>query len=331
MDNGSRSIAIIGSGGMGMRHAQVLRELGQVSPIVVPKRRERLLALEAEGFAVASDLREAAERGASLCIVATDTGEHEADALASLAHGLDVLVEKPMAAHATGARRVRDGAASAGRRVFVGCVLRFSESLGRFRSLLGEVGRLHAVRIECQSYLPQWRPQRPYQLTYSARRDEGGVLRDLIHEIDYAGWLFGWPQRLGARVRNLGRLGIDADECAQLWWETEQGASVSVALDYLTRPARRRICAAGEAGTIEWDGVAQTVTLMRGSERPQVMALPQSREAMLLAQAAAFLSSPGAGRADARLATGDDGCRALAICDAARRASETKQEEAVIY
>ncbi len=37
-----------------------------------------------------------------------------------------------------------------------------------------------------QSWLPDWRPDRDYRESYSARLDEGGVLRDLVHEIDYA-------------------------------------------------------------------------------------------------------------------------------------------------
>ena len=39
---------------------------------------------------------EAAEIGATLCVVVTDTGRHAEDAATAAEHGLDVLVEKPL-------------------------------------------------------------------------------------------------------------------------------------------------------------------------------------------------------------------------------------------
>src|SRR3989338_2038605 len=181
--------------------------------------------------------------------------------------------------------------------------------------------RLHSVRIECQSYLPDWRPGRSYREAYSARAAEGGVLRDLIHEIDYAGWLFGWPQRLQASLRNLGRLEIAAEELAELRWEIPTGGGVSLHLDYLSRPPRRRMTACGERGTIEWDGIAQTVALDVHGVPARVIRSTQTRDEMFAAQAPAFLNAVG-GTPDPRLATGEGGIRAPAIFYPAPRGSE---------
>jgi predicted dehydrogenase len=202
-----------------MRHLEVLRGIGEGRPIAVPKRLTRIGQLEKAGYCTALDLDQAIRKGANLCVIATDTRSHVEDGLAAIEHGLDVLVEKPLATNADGARRLNGGARQAGRSIFTACVLRFSESLNTFRELLDEAGCLHSVRIECQSYLPDWRPGRPYRDSYSARSDEGGVLRDLVHEIDYAGWLYGWPASVQARLRNLGTLGIAAEELAELTWD----------------------------------------------------------------------------------------------------------------
>lgn len=321
---------MIGTGSIGMRHLQVLRQMANVLPIAIPKRRERIGFLEDAGFATALDLQGAVRMGATLCIIATDTGQHMLNGLSALEQGLDLLVEKPPATDATIASHLCNRAKQSGRKVFVGCVLRFSRSLNTFRDLLGSIGRLHSVRIECQSYLPEWRPARPYQELYSARANEGGVLRDLIHDIDYAGWIFGWPTALQARVRNLGRLGIEADEAADLMWETPDGCVVSVSLDYLSRPSRRRMRAAGELGTLEWDGIEGTVTLVLTGAPVQVIRSSQTRDEMFLAQARAFINT-SRGIVDPRLATGEDGVKALTVCDAARRASDSRREEKVEY
>lgn len=320
------TVAVIGTGSAGLHHLEALRATPGATPIAVPIRSDRGAELAADGYTVAAGIGEAAEAGATRLIVATDTARHLSDALDGIEAGCDVLVEKPLARDAIEAQQLVPVAERAGRKLYVGCVLRFSDSLKTFRSMLGEVGALHVVRIECRSYLPDWRTGRPYLESYSADAEEGGVLRDLIHEIDYAGWIFGWPANVEARLRNLGRLGIAAEEAADLAWETPAGCRVSIGLDYLTRPPRRRMWAFGEGGTLAWDGIAREVRFEDATGQVREVTADEHRETRFRRQAEAFL---GAG--DDRPATGLEGWRALAVCDAARRSSEAGQAEAVQY
>jgi len=322
------TVAVLGTGSIGMRHLEIFRGINGIHVVAVPTRPERIRQLEQDGYATAIHVDEVRHMDATCCVIATDTGRHVEDALAALERGMDVLVEKPMAKHAREAHQLYTRALALGRKVFVGCVLRFSESLNTFRELLPTIGALHAVRIECQSYLPAWRPTRSYRASYAARAEDGGVLRDLIHEIDYAGWLFGWPDAVHGRLRNLGRLGIEAEEIADLSWVTASECAVSISLDYLSKPSRRRMRACGEFGTLEWDGIEGAVTLARAEAAPSVTRSAQTRQEMFTAQARAFLSAIR-GAHEPRLATDTDGLKALAVCDAARRSSETRREEPV--
>jgi predicted dehydrogenase len=301
-----------------------------VEPIAVPVRASRAAELVESGYLTAQNMDEAIGKGASHCIVATDTGRHLQDGLDALDKGLTTLMEKPMATNAVDARTLISRSEQNGCRLFVACVLRFSDSLSAFKEGLAQIGELHSVRIESQSYLPEWRPARSYLESYAARPDEGGVLLDLIHEIDYAGWLFGWPQAVQARVRNLDRLGISADEIAELFWETTDGCQVSLCIDYLSSPPRRLARASGALGTVQWDGVLGTVSLaVRGSATVEESS-SQSRDEMFSSQAAAFVES-SADSHDPRMATAQDGVRALAVCDAAREASANHREVEVAY
>lgn len=322
-------IAVLGTGSAGCRHLKAIGSITGMEPVAVPVRASRLTELEADGFATAPCLKAAASK-TRIAIIATDTSRHAADALCALSQGFDVLVEKPMAIDAAQAHRICQQTARLDRRVFVGCVLRFSQALETFRELLPAVGQLHSVRIECQSYLPDWRPQRPYQQSYSARSGEGGVLLDLIHEIDYAGWIFGWPAALQGSLKNLGRLGIDGDEVAELTWETATGGIVTINLDYLSRPPRRRMKAFGELGTICWDGITGTVQLMLAETPIQESRSSQTLDEMFAAQIGALVDSLSEEH-DPRLATGADGVKALAVCDAARLSSASRREEIVAY
>jgi predicted dehydrogenase len=293
----------------------------------IPIRESRRSVLRNAGYEVCDSLEAAVEAGAGALIIATDTSRHLADLKKALQLGCSALVEKPLAPTASGLGELARLIERSGKNVFVACDLRFDKSLLYFRQRLHEIGIVHAVRIECQSYLPDWRPGRDYRESYSARAAEGGVLLDLIHEIDYAVWLFGAPSRVFAQLTNSGRLCIEAEEGADCIWETPGGASVSIRLDYLTRSAHRTMRAYGTNGEIEWDGVAQSVSLrLNGSVKRRKF--PQDRDATILDQDSAFLRAASGGE-PATLTQFSEGAVAVSICDAARRSSASGQYEAI--
>lgn len=321
-------IAVLGTGSAGTHHLNALRGVGGIRPLAVPLRPERAAELRAAGFETASGLEEAFALGVRACVIATETGRHAVDGLAALELGMHVLLEKPLAASAAEARSLVEAAKKRDRGLHVACPLRFSASLGRFRAMLPDIGALHSVRVECRSFLPDWRPERPYRETYSARASDGGVLRDMIHDIDYAGWLFGWPDAVAAMLSNTGRLGIEAEEAAELAWTGRAGESVTVGLDYLTRTPRRGIVAHGADGTLEWDAIAQAVTLCPAGKPAVRSVSAQPRAELFLEQARAFART-SAGGPGGPLASGEDGLLALAVCDAARLSAGSLRREAV--
>ena len=309
------AVLVHGTGSIGARHLRVLRDLG-VPALAMSVRGTPSI----EGARMVRSVDEAVAQGATSAIIATSTGRHLGDSMAAVRAGLHLLVEKPVAASARGLTDLEDVAREAGRFVFVGCCLRFDAALLRFRELLPRIGAVQDVRIECRSYLPDWRPGTDHRASYSARADEGGVLRDLIHEIDYAAWLFGWPATITARIGNSGELGIGAEEWADVAWAAPAARDVSVRLDYLTKPSRRRMHARGTNGALEVDLIAHRVVLDLVGESTYTVDLAQSRDEMMTDQTRAFLAAI-AGGAPGSLATLDDGGRALAICDAARAGS----------
>ena len=318
-----------GAGSIGARHANVLRDRLGLAPVVVPARAERLPEVQARGFETREELQQAISgQNHSAVIVCTETGRHLADTMSALALGGDVLCEKPLAANTQGLDRLEAAARSSGRQVFVACNLRFDAGLRGFRERLPEIGRVHSVRVECQSYLPDWRPGSDYRRGYSARAGQGGVLRDLIHEIDYATWIFGHPARVAARMGNTGRLGIESEEWAELWWTAPSGANLSIYLDYLTRIPRRRMRAFGECGDIEWDAIAQRVSVRLAGKMEEAIVTTQERDERMAEQARAFLEAVAGGEAGL-LATLEEGASAVALCDAARRSARSGHAESV--
>ena len=319
-------VVVRGTGSMGSRYLRILREHLRVRAVGVPTRPSRVAKLRADGFEAVGSVDEIRREGAVVSIVATDTSRHLQDAAELLRFG-DVLIEKPLAPFAEGVAELEERATASGNRASVAFYLRFAQGLGFLRGRLRDLGQIDMARIECQSYLPEWRPDRDYRKSYAARAAEGGVLRDLAHEIDYATWVFGRPTTVYAVLFNSGRLGIDADESADLLWTAPEGARISLRLDYTSRAPRRRLRVSGEHGEMSWDVLRSSVQVRLGGDEPQQYNFPDERDEVLTRQVRAFLER---GYDTVPLASLDDGGHAVALTDAARRSSRSGCAEPIL-
>jgi len=246
--------SVVGAGSIGRRHLRNLRALG-VPALTAIRRRLEPLGEDLEDVRVSTMLPAAGDDRAA-AVICSPTACHAADAIAAVDAGYHVLIEKPLADTAKGAAAIREAATRRGRVVMVGSCLRFHPVLQQLRSLMasGELGETHWAATWCGQHLAEWRPARDLHDAYSARAaDGGGVLLDLIHELDYMQWLWGAIRLTSARVGSGARLGIDAEETADLVMELPGGGVATCHLDYLARPATRGGRLAGEDGSARWD------------------------------------------------------------------------------
>jgi predicted dehydrogenase len=318
-----------GGGSIGTRHAEVLRALG-LDVDLWPVRPRTAGGPGAPG---GSD-RENSSRysGADLVVIATDTIRHVSDAIEALDQGASrVLIEKPVAPTAAEAHALaaHPGAGCIG----VAAPLRAYEG---FRTLVREVGNLPgrlSAAVYCHSWLPDWRPGTDFRRSYSARRDEGGVLRDLVHEIDYACVLFGKPRLAGAALEYDGPLDIASDQAASLVWTADR-ATVTVRLDYISRPSARGIVVRSASGSARWDVLTSTVTIVdqNGKATTTTHAVDRDRNSHIAAQARAFLRHQRLAEVDGplRLAEGapatlDEGIGVVELCDEARAVDSARR------
>lgn len=122
----------------------------------------------------------------------------------------------------------------------------------------GRLGRLVRADFEAGQWLPDWRPSQDYRLSYSASRGQGGgVLLDLIHEIDAAHWFLGSFDHVTGFSTRASNLEIDSDDCASLLLARSGGPIASVRIDYVSRRPVRRYVLVGDRGTATWDMGAQ--------------------------------------------------------------------------
>jgi len=170
--------------------------------------------------------------------VASPNRFHAEHALAALAHGAHVLLEKPPVLEMKDCRRIREAVAGGDRQLIVGFTQRHTPAYGRVRRLLeeGAIGEPYMVRIRFahRGPYPGW-AQSPW--FYDPHRAGGGALLDMgIHAIDLALWLLGPVRSVQAMVRTL-RKKIDVEDNAVLLLEFERSRTLGYIEAGWTSPA----------------------------------------------------------------------------------------------
>jgi predicted dehydrogenase len=269
-------ILIIGLGAIGQRHARNLRLLlGDRVELLALRQRGTGFALteslELEmgvtpedklDMTVFRDLRRALATKPDGAVIANPSSMHLATARLVWEAGCALFIEKPLSHTWDGVPEFVSATRHALPPVLVGYQWRFHPLLARVQTLLEQLvfGRLIAVNAVYGEYMPDWHPYEDYRLSFAARRElGGGVLLTQIHDIDYLGWLVGWPRKVFSVGGHLSHLEIDVEDTASTLWNCHvHGRDIPVHLhqDYLQRPAVRLCEFLAEKGRIRCDLLA---------------------------------------------------------------------------
>ncbi len=123
-------VAVVGAGQFGRNHLRVLSECDRAELVAVVDRDAARAAAAADAYRCQAFTSVAGLRGlADAAVVATPTVTHAEIGCTLLEAGLDVLVEKPIAADLESARKLVDAAARAGRVLQVGHLERFNPAV----------------------------------------------------------------------------------------------------------------------------------------------------------------------------------------------------------
>lgn len=246
-------VAVVGYGSIGKRHARILAALGHQVHIV-----SRQPLSEPRVHSTVSDLL-IAEPTCGYVVVANPTASHHAVVveLADRDFRGQVLIEKPMW------DQERPYPQNSFASCLVGYNLRLHPVLRALRQALVSESVI-SVSLYAGMYLPEWRPERDYRLSYSVAREAGGgVLRDLSHELDYCRWLFGEWRRIVARGGHGSDLDGSADDHYTLIVESVRCSAIAIQLNCLDRAGRRQLVVNTKSHTFTADLIASTLQVDR--------------------------------------------------------------------
>ncbi|NYD76678.1 Gfo/Idh/MocA family protein [Arthrobacter cupressi] len=335
---GKTTALVRGTGSIGARHLRVLKQLGVEKLYAWPVRPGASLADRPDLPASAELVDDWPDAPLDLVVIATDTRRHVEDTLEALGRAPGaVLLEKPVAPAAADARILLEHARA--ETISVSAPLRFHQGFAVAAELLPRLGRITSAQVVSQSWLPSWRPNRDFRASYSARKEDGGVLRDLVHDIDYPTMLLGAPTELRS-VLGSGILGIEAEESADILWDSP--AAVHLRLDYVTPVKTRSIRIATDEGALVWDVVRNRVALeWPDTETASVGSVEAffgddaDVDTILARQSLSILQRTGIDGGTTmerfRPASLEEGVASVAICDAARTSSASGGTEKVVW
>lgn len=170
--------AVIGAGNMGRHHVRVYAQMPNVQLVAVADPNELLAQKVVHGYRVSNvytDYRQMLDQEElDLVSIAVPTQLHATVACEAIAHGLPVLVEKPIAFTQADAKRIIDSARHHRVQLMVGHIERFNPAIIEIKRRLnnGELGRLFQLHARRLSPFP-------------IRIQDIGVVLDLAtHDID---------------------------------------------------------------------------------------------------------------------------------------------------
>jgi predicted dehydrogenase len=294
-------VGVIGVGVMGSNHARVLAELPGVEFVGVadPDRAQAHSVAQALGCAEFPDFASLIDEGVEAVTIAAPTHVHQEIALACIARGLHVLVEKPIASTIEEGRAIVAAARRAGVTLMVGHVERFNPAVQAIKDALRGEDILSIAITRVGPFPP--------------RMSNVGVVIDLaVHDIDLIRWFT--DSEIIEVQPQLSSAVAEREDIALLQFRTASGVLAHINTNWLTPFKARDVQVATRRKYVMADLLTRQVTECFGFQPDGAYSmrhLPVGHAEPLRAEIAAFVASVRSGTTPA--VTGEEGVASLEI------------------
>ena len=251
------NVLIVGLGSIGRKHVKALKSLDEHFKI----------------FALRSDLNAKKEVGVEniftledvdltfrFAIICNPTHLHSKFIEELALKNIPLIIEKPCLDKLDDSEKLTRILREKKVLTYVACNLRFHPCILYLKNKIdSEKMVINELNIYCGSFLPDWRDVKDFRTSYSANVDMGGgVHLDLFHELDYATWIFGFPNKSNVVLRNVSTLNINAFDYANYILEYET-FTASIVLNYYRRKPKRVIEVVTDEDTLTIDLINNNV------------------------------------------------------------------------
>jgi UDP-N-acetylglucosamine 3-dehydrogenase len=304
-------IGVVGVGVMGSNHARVLSEMAGVElvGVVDPDRKRREFVARTLGCGEFADLQALIHSGVDAVTIAAPTHLHHDLALTCIAHGLHVMVEKPIAPTVEEGRAIVAAARRAGVTLMIGHVERFNPAVESIKRAIKDQDILSIAITRVGPFPP--------------RMSNVGVVIDLaVHDIDLIRWFT--DSEIVEIQPQLSSAVAEREDIALLQFRTASGVLAHINTNWLTPFKARTIHVATRDKYLIGDLLTLQVTECFGFQPDgsySMRHLSVGYSEPLRAELRAFVEAIHQGRPPA--VTGEEGVASLEI---AIRCLDTRAE-----
>ena len=267
-------IAIVGYGRIAQRHIENMRKMFSHVGVMICRSSDANVEEKDRNYKVTRDFSEMLSFNPQIAFIASPAPFHVEQALALAENGTHLFIEKPLATSLDGIDALFSECKKRNLILMVGYNMAFSNALQTIKRMIGsgQIGKVLSVHAEVGQYLPQWRPEKDYRETVSAKAAlGGGVLFELSHEIDYVNWLLGGVRKVSCLTQRSGVLDLDVEDCATLLLEGQDGTHATVSVNMVQKIPSRSCRIVGAEGIIEWNYIKKELFVqIDGQERVAV-------------------------------------------------------------
>jgi UDP-N-acetylglucosamine 3-dehydrogenase len=250
-------VAVIGVGTMGRHHARVYSELPEADLVAISDSDSIRAESTANKFGIRAytDHREMLQKEKPDAVsVVVPTALHEKVGMDALDAGVNLLIEKPIAATIAEGTRLIEKARAMKKQLMIGHVVRFDPALQALKQKLdaGELGRMY--QIFCRRAGP-----------FPTRIQDVGVVIDLApHDVDIMRFLAGTdPIRVYSEIEK--RIHTDHEDLLWASLRFPDGVIGGLEINWLTPTKIREVLVLGERGMFRADALTQDLYFYENS------------------------------------------------------------------
>jgi predicted dehydrogenase len=320
-------IGLVGAGGIAGAHARAYRQLGSeglvrvlgVCDVDAAAASRRAAELSAPH--VSTDYRDLLALDLDAVDICLPHDLHAPVALAAIARGRHVLVEKPLATSLADGERMVDAARAAGVVLQVGHNERFDPQYQEMKGLLdrGVIGEVFAARADHNQDL---RLPEGHWLRSEHRSGGGAVIGSGIHRVDLLRWFLGEVREVYSVHRVLPDR-LEGEAAALTMLRFEGGAVATLSTNWAVRrsPWYELMWLYGTRGSVHNVGGLHVDSELLPECDGGFVQRPLPPKDSFTEEIRHFAACVAAGRAP--LTRGEEGLRALAVCLAAYRSARS--------
>ena len=280
-----KKILFFGLGSIGLRHARLLQANfdADLAAYRTSDSENQLGIKEFRSIESAFDFQPDA------AFITNPTDQHIETAIECAKRSVHLFIEKPLSNTTEGIPELIQLIEARDLVNHVGFCMRYHPVIKYLKEKVNKNDAFYSRTI-CSSYFPLWRPGQDYRNSYSADINRGGgVVNELVHELDYNQHLFGKIDLLKQESGQVSDLEISAPDYAEFQSAHTGGLESHISLDFFSHARERKISIYFPEKVVMGDILNQTVQVFKNHELVQEIDIVD--ENMYLNQLNSFMNA----------------------------------------